>query len=144
MADINLQEMNELAAEQAGLSKDALSTFSWESAHDFGERTQNIYAQSYENALSRIYNANEAEKSRQFEKMMSDTAYSRAIADLKNAGINPLYLFMGSGGAASTPSGAAASSSPANVMTARKTKDTWLKLLSVVLGFAKLLGSVAK
>lgn len=139
MEDLAL--MNEQAAAQAGLSKDALSTFSWETAHDFGERTQNIFAQSYENALNRIYNANEAEKNRQFEKMMSDSAYSRAIADLKSAGINPLYLFMGSGGQASTPSGAAGSSSPANMTTARKNKDTWLKLLSIVLSFAKLLGS---
>lgn len=52
------------------------------------------------------FNASEAQKSRDWQKMMSDTSYQRAVADLKNAGYNPA-LVVGMGGA-SSPSGATA------------------------------------
>lgn len=60
----------------------------------------------------REYNSAEAQKQRDWEKMMSDTAISRAVHDIKAAGLNPwLALNGGSLGPASTPSGASASSS---------------------------------
>ena len=41
-----------------------------------------------ENQLSRDFNAAEAEKARDWSKMMSDTQYSRQVADMKRAGLN--------------------------------------------------------
>lgn len=59
-----------------------------------------------ENVLQRDFNAAEAQKQRDWEQYMSNTAYQRQVEDMRAAGINP-GLVNGSG--ASAPSGSAAS-----------------------------------
>lgn len=49
----------------------------------------------------------------QFQQGMSSSAYSRAVQDMKNAGLNPALMY-GGGGPESTPSGA--SMTPPNVL----------------------------
>lgn len=86
----------EYNAQQAQIDRD-FQQLEAQTARDFNAR---------ESALAREFSAQEAEKNRQYQTEMSNTAYTRAVQDLKNAGLNP-YLAYSQGGA-SSPSGATA------------------------------------
>lgn len=59
------------------------------------------------------FNSAEAQKQRDFQKEMSNTAHQREMADLKAAGLNPVLTATGGDGA-STPSASSASSGTAS------------------------------
>lgn len=63
-------------------------------------------ASASEAARARNFNAAEAQKQRDWEKMMSDTAHQREVEDLKAAGLNPI---LSANGGAPVGSGASAS-----------------------------------
>lgn len=108
----------------------------------------------YLKELEMDYNRTEAEKNRQYQTWMSNTAYSRAMQDIRNAGLNPLLAY--SQGGASTPTGSQASisaggfSSSGNTAGAgygAKTSDffkTFGSLMKVVTGAYFLGGSSSK
>lgn len=54
------------------------------------------------------FNALEAQKNRDWQENLSNTAYQRAVSDMKKAGINPILAYQQGG--ASSPSGSSASS----------------------------------
>lgn len=81
--------------------------------------------------ISNAFSASEAKKSRDFSERMSNSAYQRAVADMKAAGINPALAI--SQGGASTPSSASASASSAH---AGKSGQGLMTLLGALLGGA--------
>lgn len=64
-------------------------------------------------SVANQFSATEAQKARDFSERMSNTAYRRAVADMKAAGLNPALLYS-SGGVASTPATSAAHSASAS------------------------------
>lgn len=99
-----------------------------------------------QNALTRAFNAAEAQKDRDFQQKQSETQYLRAAAQLKQLGINPAVLaFGGSAGTASAASGAAASASSSGGGSHHVSGASWNrsdKSLSAVADIMKMASSL--
>lgn len=77
-----------------------------------GAIMQGVY-NHIENSVAMNFNSTEAMKNREWQEHMSNTAYQRAVADMKEAGLNPILAFQNGG--ASTPGGSAGTISGASI-----------------------------
>lgn len=77
-----------------------------------GAIAQGIY-NHIENTAAMNFNSTEAMKNREWQEYMSNTAYQRAVEDMKKAGLNPILAFQNGG--ASTPGGSAGTISGASI-----------------------------
>lgn len=91
------------------------------------------------------FNSNEAQKERDWSTEMSNTAYQRAVRDMKASGLNPVLAFQQGG--ASTPSGSTAvsgsggSSGSAFSASSSRSKSVSQAISLLVSGALKLLTS---
>lgn len=118
---------NEAASESSNRNRSWGSNFSETyggaaSARDLEYAREQWKAEKEAWQMQANYNATEAQKARDFQERMSNTAYQRAVKDLLAAGLNPI-LAVGNMGA-STPVGASASSGIATMSKANSYADS--------------------
>lgn len=107
-----------------GLGALAALPFAASTAAGVAQMGADIWAGRQSAEDQRIFNREEAVENRAFQERMSSTAYQRAVADMKQAGLNPIMAF--SQGGASSPSGGQATSGQASTGSASASMNSAL------------------
>ncbi|MEM3714359.1 MAG: hypothetical protein QXF82_05365, partial [Nitrososphaeria archaeon] len=98
------------------------------------QRAENEKARQHataERLASEAFNREEAAIAREWQERMANTSYQRMMADLKAAGINPLFAI--NAGGAATPSAASAQSHnyPSHAASTRDDMADFMKLIGL-------------
>lgn len=114
----------------------------WAAAQAMANTQMAFQAQMWED--QKAYNSAEAQMNRDWQTEMANTAYQRAVADMKAAGINPILAY--TQGGAGTPAGAAASgTAPGGAMNSAQAVETFANNTSDLMwGISNMLSSAAQ
>lgn len=106
---------NNTSAEKSAQTANQQTTDWFKEAMKYNEEQARLDREFQQSSANKAmeFEAKEAQKLRDWQEMLSNTQYQRAVADLKKAGLNPILVAQHLSGA-STPSGSSASGSSAS------------------------------
>lgn len=146
-----IQEANQAAEERAAVAQFEREQTAANAANTFAaEQAQlNRDWQTAANEKAMQFEADQARINREWQAQQTNTAYQRAVADLKAAGLNPILAAMGSGAASAagaqasgvSSAGATAAASKASASKASVDTTTYREVLNTIINGAFSLGS---